>query len=514
MTVCVALYVGQGLHYARLLYPSSLGVEYLVAGTLAVKGQVSLYDDRLPGNKVPLPFYVLGLTQVWGPSLRTARWANIGFGLLALLLTASLARRLDGEKAGILAAMFLATQGVVVAYYSWEAFLAFAAFCVVGTLFVLFGGDSTPRRILGTALVGLLFLVRTNLWPAIPFLLGYSLWRARGWLERALLVGVVALPPLIFFAWDPRHLKLLAYVPVVRHLVAPLGYVSLIHVGRDTWSLPASLLELARGVRRHEAWVLATLVVLVFVLWRAANRRPIGALIQNPKANLLALLLIYLVPTQFLVNSWWNWYSAGIYFTQFAPLVPILLGIGWSRLLDEFPAGSTPRRALWGILVVAFVLPLYFVRNPFYPPALGDIASLHPTPPPASAERAGAELRRVVPQNAKVFFYGWNVVYHLSGLPPTYLNQVYSSGMLASVAGEDSVLRKMGLIPVGDMEHWLSADADYAVIEVRWFLPATPVPLRTTVETLLARHFDKVDTVENEYPYHQFEIYRRKSRDR
>src|SRR5437763_116996 len=110
--VVAGCYLAQGLFYARTLLPSGDMVQYLVAGRLAVRGEISLFDDRLHGNRPPLPFYVLGLTQLWGPSLLAARGANIVWGLATLLLTALLARRLGGAGAGVLAASFLAAQGV------------------------------------------------------------------------------------------------------------------------------------------------------------------------------------------------------------------------------------------------------------------------------------------------------------------------------------------------------------------------------------------------------------------
>src|SRR5439155_57577 len=144
------LYIAQGIYYARVLVPSGDMTVYLVAGSLAVRGELNLFDDRLPGHRAPLPFYVLGLTQVLagGPSLLAARWLNVALGLLTLLLTAALARRLAGDAAALLAGLFLATQGVVVAYYSYEGYVALAALSFIATLFVLLGGDSPHRRLL------------------------------------------------------------------------------------------------------------------------------------------------------------------------------------------------------------------------------------------------------------------------------------------------------------------------------------------------------------------------------
>src|SRR6059036_2183098 len=202
--VVAGCYLAQGLFYARTLLPSGDMVQYLVAGRLAVRGEISLFDDRLHGNRPPLPFYVLGLTQLWGPSLLAARGANIVWGLARLL----------------------ATQGVVVAYYSNEGYAAFSAFAFTAGVLLLLSAETPRRRLVGMAAVGLLFFVRTNLWPTIPPLLAWALRRAATPAERLGLLAVVGAPPLVFFGSDARHLKLLAYVPLLDRFVAPLGYRS------------------------------------------------------------------------------------------------------------------------------------------------------------------------------------------------------------------------------------------------------------------------------------------------
>src|SRR5713101_5587786 len=96
LALIVALYLVQAVHYARILVPVHDGVQYLMVGAMAVRGELGVYDDRLVGNRLPLPFYVLAVTQVLagGPSLYAARALNVAFGVLILLLPAGLPRRL------------------------------------------------------------------------------------------------------------------------------------------------------------------------------------------------------------------------------------------------------------------------------------------------------------------------------------------------------------------------------------------------------------------------------------
>lgn len=501
-----ALYLVQGFYYARVLIPAQDGTNYLLAGAKAVTGEIGLYDDRLVGNRLPLPFYVLGLSQAMagGPSLRAARLMNVAFGLLTLWLTAGLARRLAGDLAGILAALFLATQGVIVAYYSYEGYPAFAAFCVIAGFFAFADGESPARRLIGTTLVGLLFFVRSNLWPVIPLTLGYSLWRARGLRERALLLAAVVVPPLAFFAWNPTHLKLLAYVPVARRLVAPLGYISALTLDdRETLSLGVQLVGVAKIVRRYEFWALAAGLLGVVVLWRMAARKPLAwatrpvlALAGLLTASIMALFVMY--P--------WNYHWIGLYFVPYAPLAALLLGVSYAGLLTDTPPRSWQRRLLILALVALLAPPLFYARNPLLP--TGETLAKDPY---AAVYRAAEHLRRAVPGTPKVFFYGLNEIYYLSGLPTTYLQQAYMPDQFTKIPVDDRVAHRSGFVTPGEMRHWLTEDADYAVIDQRLVEAMTPRFGDTEKEMfrLLARHFDLIDTVE-EYPFRTYLVYRRK----
>lgn len=510
LAVIAALYLAQSLYYASVLVPVHDGVQYLLIGAKAVRGEIGLYDDRLVGNRLPLPFYPLGLTQVLagGPSLRAARWLNIGFGLLTLILTAALARRLAGDLSAILTALFLTTQGVVVAYYSYESYPAFAAFCFMAALAVFVGGESPGRRLLGTGLVGLLFFVRSNLWPVVPFALVYSLWRVRP-LMRMALVTVVAIPPLVFFAWDSTHLKILAYVPVARHFVAPLGYVSALTLdARETLPLATQLWEVARVLRRYEFWVLAAALLIGIRIWEAARGRRWRHLPEPASAQvrMLTTLWVLSIASIFVMYSW-NFRWVGLYFLPYAPLAALLLGIGYAGLLARTQPRSWPRYAVVIALIGLLVPPLYFVRNPLLP--VGEVLAKDPL---GSAHVAAGRLRALVPPDAKVFFYGLNEIYYLAGLPATYLQQVYTPNQFVRIPAEEWVIHRSGFVTAREMRDWLTRDADYAVIDLTFvevtrpeFVAEEPEMLR-----LLDQHFDRVGTV-SDYPSRVYAVYRRKA---
>src|SRR5205823_1677943 len=70
------LYVTQALYFAYTLIPTHDAIQYLLVGAKVVRGELGIYDDRYTGNRVPLPFYILGATQAWGPSLLLPRLMN------------------------------------------------------------------------------------------------------------------------------------------------------------------------------------------------------------------------------------------------------------------------------------------------------------------------------------------------------------------------------------------------------------------------------------------------------
>jgi len=510
LLLITALYLVQAVHYARVLVPVHDGVQYLMVGAMAVRGELGVYDDRLVGNRLPLPFYVLGLTQILagGPSLYAARALNVAFGALILLLTAGLARRLAGDGAAILAALFLATQGVVVAYYSYESYPAFASFCLIGALYVFVADASPARRVIGLGLIGLLFFVRSNLWPVVPFMLAYALWSARTKSMRALLVAVVAVPPLVFLAWNSAHLKILAYVPVLRRLVAPLGYVSALTLDdRQALALGSQLYEVLRVVRRYEFWALAGALLIGVGCWRRLAGRPTGFPHgwAGAQVRMLTALLAASVGALF-VMYYWNFHWVGLYFLPYAPLTALLLGVGWAGLLRTARPEGWPRRLLLVALVGVLLPPLYFARNPLLP--TGDLAKKDPV---GSAYAAAAHIRALVPPHARVFFYGLNEIYYLSGRPITYLQQMYIPYQFVRVPTEDWIVRRSGFVTATQMRDWLSSGADYAVIDSTFVEAMRPqfVAEEREMLALLDRYFEPIGSV-TEFPLRSLIVYRRK----
>ena len=467
-----ALFAAQGLHYSSILVPVPDGVQYLMIGAKAVRGELGVFDDALPGNRMPLPFYVLGLTQLGGPDLLAARRLNVAFGTLTVLLVALVARQAAGSRAGILAAFFLATQGVVVAYFSYESYPAFAAFSFALCLTVLICGHTRPWRLVGALLVGALFLVRSNLWPAVALLGLWTLWRARSKNERLLTVGALLAAPVAFFAWDPSHVKVLAYVPGLRGLAASAGYVSAFVLDDRPTLAPQEQAWAVLGlVRRYEFWGLAFACLMPGCRrWLRGPVLGLGALL----AGILGALL-YMYP--------WNARWLGLYVLPYAPLAAILLGIGYADLLARRP------RLGAALLAILLIPPIFIVRNPLVP--------LSGTPF-QDAHRTATELRAAVPREARVFFAGPNAIPYLAGLPLRHLQQAYTAVPYARKPVSERVLRRSGFVTAAEAHQWLTEEDDWAVLDLAFLgqEQARFGPLEQELfGVLLPRHFRLVQII-------------------
>ena len=511
LALIALLFLSQALWLARVLVPSQDEIGTLFLGSLAASGQIGLYDDQVIGHRAPLPFYVFGVTQVlFGRNLLAGRLLAIAFGLVALVLTALLARRLGGALCGLLAAAFLAAQGAVVGYYSMADFHSMVPMIIAAGVLVWLSGNAPWRNVAGTGILASLFFVRTHVMPVIPFALGYGLWRSRTAKERWAVLAVTALPPLAFFLSDERHLKLLANVTFVNRFVRRLGYLPPLSLdARHQETFLSQVWWLIRLARRYEFLLLAAAVAVVLVAWRVIASRRADHYLKEPKLHLVAALFLYLLGFQFVffhINFKW----IGMYAVSFAPLLVTLLGFAYSRLLSDADLSAGFKRALVAFLLAVMALPIYYNRNPVLP-----IGEMRAADPYGAAHVAAAHLARAVPKDAKVFFFGSAEVYYLSGLPATYFPQVYNFNQLAVLDQDNRVTVRSGFYGMPQVERWLSSDAEYAVISP-WALktygdlhPEFSPPKVARIQTLLAQHFEFIDRVD-EYPYYSYDVYRRK----
>ena len=507
LLVAEVLFAVQGVHLARLMLTWPDESSYLHIGYLTVTGQARPFQDDFLGSRVPLPFYVLGLSQViWGRDLLAARLMSLALALAAVALAALVARRLAGDLAGGLAALFFASQGVIVGYFSTATYHALGGALLLGGLALILGPAPVAGPVAGMAVISLLFLTRGNLWPALPAVLAVLLWRARDRRERLLLVAAAVAVPLAFLLWSPEHVKVLAYVPVVRRWLVPDEYASTLaltdvparSIGDRVWAV-------LRVGRMYEYWWLAALLLAAVAGLSSVTGRRIRALAGDRRAQLIAALLAYMFVWQ-IVLFWQFPKTLAAYFPTFGPLVAILLGVGYARTLTGLGDRPPLRAVVIAGLVALLVLPAVIVRHPLLPLA----SDVDPNPPRELAA-AGRHLARLIPPGSRVFLWGDSLPLYLAGRTP-YLRQIHSAQTLAQVQDREAI-RHNGLWGVEEMEAWLGRDADYAVIQeslLNHYRGDPRMPVRL-MEDLLARHFERIDRVAD-YRWFPQDVYRRRSR--
>ena len=484
-----AAFAGLGVFLALYLVSWDAEWTYVTLGGPAVLGRIGLFQDELVGERLPLPYYLIGLVQAFhGPSLLGGRLASLATGVLALGLTFAGARALAGPSAGLLAAAFLATHTLVVGYFATASYFGLCAALVAGGV----AATASIRRPLGSVLTMACFTAlafsRANLAMLAPSALIWLVVTARTRAERVALVAVCGVPPLVFFLWSPEHLKILAYVPGVDALVAPLGYRSGYSMGGHHVFVGREVVESTVWfVRRHAPWIAATAVLAVAqVVARASGaRRPrrggvllVGALALYTLAWQVLILRIYLK-------------SVAAWAAAFAPLWAIVLGC-WAAALLRPGALSGRWRALVAAGLAAILLASPTVsRHTAMPLRLPEQTYVR------ALDEAAAAIRSIVPPGAQAFVFGNPLPAYLAGAR-LYLRQ--TSHHTTLVTSSDRVaIQRSGLWGRNELERWLGSEARYAVVEraVVAHLQTIPAyaPLMARMESLLGEHFAHVAEV-------------------
>lgn len=508
LAVVLVLFVAQGAWFATRMVTWTDESAYVHLGYLVATGQISLFQDEMTGSRVPLPFWVLGLSQVvWGRSLLAARLVSLALAAVALVLTALVARRCRRDSdnlAGVMAAVFLASQGVIVCYLATATYHALAGTLLLSGLLLMMSDRQPSGRVAGMAVLSILFLVRTNLWPILPAAFVLAIYQSRDRRERVLLTGAAALVPVLFFLSDSRHMKLLLYVPGVNRVPGLLPYPNpwrLIEVPQPT--LAERIGGVARFGRTYEFWILALAFLVVLILIRRVRGMPARTFFESSWVRIIAGLAIYLAIWQiFILRDYPRAFIA--WFPSWAPLVAIVLGVEFTTVLTQRDWGPPARAVIATILAALVVLPMAIVRHPLLPMER-DARPLH------DLSASAAHFGRLVPAGSKVFLWGDSLPLYLAGVTP-YLRQIHSANTLA--LREDRVaIEKSGLWGERELETWLGRDADYAVVEqliLDYYGPRAPAQV-ARITTLLQTHFERLDRVQD-YPWFVYDVYRRRPR--
>jgi hypothetical protein len=525
--VCVLLtYLVFALFLAWVQEHSDYETEYLGLGSLALRGEVSLYQDDLTGQWVPLPFYFYGLSQLpFGPNLLLARLASVALGAVVVVLIFVIATRWAGPLAGALAATLFSTQGLVVGYFSTVHFSGLVALLHLMGIYVLFCTDWRRRDLVAMAVWSILFLAKPNYWMSIPFMWAFLVWRAGSLRRRLLLTALALAVPTVFFASDRTHLKLLAYVPVLRDWVSTLGYYpwhTLIEdVGRlgsdyATVSWGTSFRDQIAGIpsavglyfKRYAVWLLALVSLMVLRAWQVRGKAAVAPrLLEPPGLCFTFAVYWYLLAAQFAVLGPLRKHAFA-YMGAVAPLLAIVVGCIFARVWERLPPSSLARRGVVAAMVMALVLSPWLHRHHNLP----RVISLSSAPIPA-LQRTAERLAALIPAGeTRVFSLADPLPIYLAGRR-TYLRQSQQHKFVFTSMRDPARTSRVGIWGPADMERWLGFDAQYAVIQSTtvdfYRTRQTYGAILAEMDSLLARNFVLLETFAEEGEG-TLSVYRRK----
>jgi 4-amino-4-deoxy-L-arabinose transferase-like glycosyltransferase len=525
LACCVAAFLILAGFLSWVLVDHDYEAEYLALGTLLVRGEINLYQDEMTGQWVPLPFYFFGLSQaIFGHSLLAARLAAILLSALVVVLIFALASRWGGALAGAAACGLFCTHGLVMGYFVTAHFSPLAAALILLGIYILFCTAWPARDLAAMGVFSVLFLVKPHYWPAIPFALGYALWRAGSARRRAVLIAVGVSVPLLFFAWDRQHWKMFAYMPILNAWVEPMGYYSwhnLIEDPAAVWvsdyadirwdpSLGGRLTAMAKAfvflLRRYAIWMalLAGLAALAAAqTWRgrasAEAWRPAGLWFTF-------WIFWYLVAWQFIIVGPYIKQSYA-YVGAIAPLLAVVIGCLFAAAWSRVGLSGWQRRLAGGALVLALAVSPWVHRSPYLPRHIAAVDAEIP-----GLRAVAGRLAALIPTGERrVFLLGDPLPLHLANRQ-SYLRQFHQHLMVFTSSRDRQRYQRAGMWGPNELEEWLGSDARFAVIEpnVLEFYGrrkpyAEPV---ARISALLAQHFTLVETV-REGGGHVFRVYRR-----
>jgi len=500
-----------GVFHAWVLADQDYEAQYLGLGRLLVRGEISLYQDEMTGQWMPLPFWLYGLSQTaLGPGLLLPRLISVALGAGAVLLAFALAARWAGLLAGAVAGGLLCTYGLMMGYFATVHFGPVTALLHLAAIWVLFVSSGPRRDLVAMAIVSVLFLVKPNYWPTIPFVLAYLLWRAGSGRRRVALVATALALPVAFFAWPPDHLKILAFVPVLSRVVEPLGWTPwfpLVEDAADFWRsdyitltagggwgarLASYVATLGLIVKRYAVWLAVCAGLAALAAWTRRGSRERAAP-WPPGVAFTLTLFLYLVLTQFAVVGPFVKQAFG-YVGSVAPLLVVVIATAFGRVWTRAEGLSGVRAVMAAGIVLAVAASPWVHRDPNLPRRISMADATVP-----ALSRAAARLAAVIPPGEhRVFLLGDPLIVHLADRR-SYLRQFHQWWIVFTSSREPERYRRTGLWGLAELEQWLGSDARYAIVQTRMLaFYRGRKPYREALERmdgLLERNFTLRETI-------------------
>lgn len=243
---------------------------YLYKGYLFATGQYTPYEPYgLWTNHMPLAFLIPGYIQrIFGPGIRTGRYAAILLAMLMLFGFWILARRFGGRWWAVVAIWALALNPAMLKAFSTAVSQGLVVCMLVWSL-VLIMGERRPlwQIVVGSVLAGLMGVTRINMLPVLPLLVIYVFWQHG--LKPAVFATLASGATVIFWhaLYWPEILQLWArlprtWTPFLDAWRLPKGYKS---IWKPEVSIEERVASFFQSIQFHYAAMVGVLATVV--LW-------------------------------------------------------------------------------------------------------------------------------------------------------------------------------------------------------------------------------------------------------
>lgn len=211
------IYIIQAFVFAHTTISDLDEGAYLLKGILFATGKYHPFDIGMYTNKAPFAFFIPGYAQLlFGAGLRTGRYLAVFFGVMAVIGTWVVSRRVSGKWLATAAVWVFALSPLLIKTYSYGVTQSSIACMLAWALvFSLGEGRSCWELILAGLLAGLMVMDRQNMVPVLPLLAIYAFWEHR-WKAIGLLISGLAVVVLTHIAYWPAVLQLWNWVPFIR----------------------------------------------------------------------------------------------------------------------------------------------------------------------------------------------------------------------------------------------------------------------------------------------------------
>jgi hypothetical protein len=312
---------------------------YLYKGYLFAIGQYTPYQPYGPWtNHMPLAFLIPGAIQlIFGPGIRTARYAAIVLAVLMLFGIWILARRFGGRWWAVAVVWALALNPAMLKGYSTAVSQGLVACMLVWSL-VLVLGERRPvwQIVLGSVLAGLMAMTRINMVPVLPLLIVYIFWQ-HGWKAAAFSTAAAGATVVFWHAlYWPDILQVWtrlprSWTPFLNAWRLPEGYQSSWKPGISSQERIASFFQTIQFNFAPVIGVLATII-----LWPGKGRWKSKADFRSAVFLLVLFVLLFLAHmSEALGKSYCVYCLAGYvtFFSVIGLLLVVLTAQSWRQLL-------------------------------------------------------------------------------------------------------------------------------------------------------------------------------------